>query len=567
MITELTNYDEKTQKFLPPYSEFSGGDGRTDGKVQLKCLEILSQTQYPTLTKIAETLKVKFKKQLGENTISEVTDLIKTLLFNAPEYRNLFYSEGKLILDSDTLTALATATIHEDQRSIGWVKNPRTRRHNLEKLIRYSGVELVALQQRPITKLCRETVTNIPVTYTQQCGYIDHKHRFVANLSIGCGINHHRLTTSRDHNINSAKISIDHGGEVKHLLVRSGRSDNITQMLKLLQFNFLAAWESSNNPGITFVGRKIYFRLALISGQDPSPGKAILKKFQQKVVKSEPQSLKDIKKSVEFLWKSGKPLELEVQDSKGETITFYAEKPILINSVLSYTANDVSVITMARRWSIEGGYQLLELLLQSPMIQNNSKLTGPLTRLSQKVKEYLNAKYIPDKVFDEIKTVTLNESETIETKLQRGLEAIKIILTNYNLKGEIFIAPYTPGIVALYLYELFDLLNISVTVQCKAGCDRALMLTALFLAKRHVDMESAKVTRIDLMKCLSDEKRHFAEEFKTFAGDFGYPIIKANRGNNRMKAVDKPFIQFLFDTTSVDVLEHIIPKLVLKSGT
>jgi hypothetical protein len=524
----------------------------------------LAQEPYPDIGYVVTVLRKTFSKELSYASNEQILFAIKTILCNERHQRFIHHKE--LIFDEDTTQALSNLTHYTDKESIEEISS-ETPPSGICELITITCDEMAAMYLRKRVTKKKYTQNKNLILYTQTHGHINNEGRLIPHQTLSSELQKRDYSAYRSFNSNLAKITLQQDdGKENLLLIRSGRSDNPSRLLKLLQFNFLSSWYSDNKPGITMTDKDgPIFQLSLFTAQDPHPLRNLIKGFKKTVPMDERTSIIMIKKSIDEIWPHGTIRDIQVQLYDGSTMTFLAEKPLLKNFILSKTALDPQNIIDSRKWSEETTLREFDLLRKTDVAMNSPKFSkffenfsltllpdqppnkGEVITFLQKIKEPLSSKISTD--------------HSLEVKLYMALESIAISLTNHNIEGEEFLSEISPGLELYYHYYLSELINTSISVQCKAGCDRALIMTSMRLAQ--VQLEQAYETIYDLPK---DEGvlQEFEDEFISFCGKFGPSILEVCRGNHWMKGIDKPILRKILNDK---ITENSIQGMKLVKGT
>lgn len=396
--------------------------------------------------------------------------------------------------------------------------------------------------------------------YVQRCGHIDNSGRHIPDLTLSSEILKQTSSTETGYNLNLAMLQ-KRTSENKtfHIGVRSARSDNPSRLHKLIQYSFISSWNSENKPGITKDENGSYsYQLILFTALDSHPLRNFLKKTSQNPPITEAESLGELKKSVKTIWKKHDEILIEVIIDE-KPFLFFAKKPLLINIALSDTSKDPEFIKDTRSWSRRGVLNSLDILRKTKEAISSEHFGSAFKALNKKLEGDLKLSFKRASKFLSKLSQHGAFKDIAEQKLYLALKGLKINLTNSDFEGVEQLGPVSPAHEILYHFHLANLINASIALQCKAGCDRALIMTSLLLASKRVEEQYSHLfdfEDLESKEFFSD----FTDEFKSFCGTFGKPILETCRGEAFFLGKDKPIIQELIIDTS---LPNSIPGLII----
>ncbi|MEC7838646.1 MAG: hypothetical protein VX777_01250 [Chlamydiota bacterium] len=544
----------------------------TTTDVAHNALSSLTSDEYPSIGIICNLLRKKFSKNLVEETDTQILLVIKLVCESENTHR--FFLEGKknvLHFDEHTMSTFSKLKKYNNKETIDELSEKNID-PGLRRLVNVICHEMAGLYLRDTVKIKKFNFEEKKITYYENFGHVSNNGSIVKKLTLSSDILKHHYSSTRNYNLNLSRITQKlPGGILNHLIVRSGRSDNESRLWKLVQYSYLSALGADNKPGITLNENGLNtFQLSLYTAQDPHPVRNVIKKFKQrkKIPRDEKTSLRRMVQCINNIWKDKTAVPIQVHVSKGDTEishVFLAKKPIIKNFVLSKSAHCREVIIESRDWSLEGTLQEFNLLRNTKQVIKHPLFTELFTHFNSMVPT--DTTPTKQQVIDFLAKIDLismleTSHDPLVKKIYFALKAIKISLTNSDFTGREFDKPNDPGTELVYHYYLSELINTSLAVQCKAGCDRALIMVSLFLAKVQIEREYNHL--IDLANLSDDQmEKYFISEFKDFCVKFGVPILNICRGRPNMKARDKPILEELLGPLTA----KSIPGLKLVTGT
>lgn len=487
---------------------------------------------YPSVHSIVSFIQSKYKTD--EKNISEEQIFLIMQLYLLHEPSKKFFYGPQLNFDSTTLLSMPKKE-YEDKEAEEEIKK-KTYPKNLKKFYTSIANEMVAVYLRNTTQYQTMDSLGRSIVYYQSYGHVNEFGVKVSQQTLSSEILNHVSTTSTNYNVNLAQVCL----QESLLLIRSGRSDNDSRIQELVQFAFISSWNSSNRPGITLLNDTPVFQLSIFSGQDPHPIRCALKiiRSSKKLPLDERTSLKEIKNSINKIWENKEYVTFQViEDHK--PLIFNAKKPLLVNFIISQSANNPQIIKDSRQWSEESVLREFSHLIHS--IPSDSVFFDVFENHDEPMTKS-HALFLIDTYKKEITNIKITTWE--DEKLFLALKAIAISLTNKDFNDKEYLEPHDPVNELLYHYYLSNITNSAISVQCKAGCDRALIMTSLFLAKTQMEKKHKKI--LDLSNVDENVKSIFIKDFGKFCSNFGIPILSICRGSVEMKGSSKPFLGALF---------------------
>lgn len=524
----------------------------------------LAQEPYPTLEGLIGTLKHRFSRQLAYKPNDTVLLAIKMILIYEKDQR--FTNHQVLQFPHPIVEQFGRLPTYNDEESIGEI-SAASPPPGEQELITIVLDEMAGLYLRKSVNKKKYNREKKQIIYSQAHGHIDDQGKIVPQQTLSSELQKREYSANRSFLANTASLTLQHPDDsTEFIMVRSSRSDNPSRLLKLIQFNILSSVQSKNRPGVIESDKEHpIFRMSLITAQDGSPTRNLFKGFKKPNPVDEARSLSMIKDSVNAIWGEEPYRLVQVKLGDGSTKNFFVEKPLIKNHNLAKTTSDPQIIIDSREWSEETTIREFDLLRKAE-VAVNSPLFG---NLFQAFSRDISSGEIPTKsaIVDFIRCVNECEKPIYSTaspseiKLYFALQSVAIALTGNNIEGVAFLDDLSPGLELYYHFYLCELINASISVQCKAGCDRALIMTAMRLAQKQLEESESKIYDLPLDKgCLPE----FEDEFNSFCGKFGPPILKVNRGEPLMKGMEKPILRKIFGEK---ITEHTILGMKLVKGT
>lgn len=524
----------------------------------------LAKEPYPNINHVIETLRNRFGYQLSRKSDTHILLAIQTILCHERHQRFIHHKE--LQFDPETLKAFSNLRTYIDKESVGEISS-RNPPGGVRELMTITIDEMAALYiRKQVTKKKYNSEKEL-ILFSQTHGHIDNRGQLIPYQTLSSELQKRDDSADRSFNANKAALTLQYpDSRIDLLLVRSSRSDNPSRLLKLIQFNILSSLKSTNSPGIieSDKGDNI-FRMSLLTAQDLHPTRNFFKGFKKPIPKDEATSLQMMQESVEEIWGDDlyRPVQVRIDDET--TSVFLVERPLVKNFNLSKTAYDQECIIETREWSERTTIREFDLLRKTKAALQSPFFSGCFQALSQKVphdqeptkeevKDFLNE-------IRDCNKPSHPKDPALEIKLYMALQSITISLTNKSIEGVDYLSEISPGLELYYHYYLCELINTSISVQCKAGCDRALIMTSMRLAQ--IQLEQAGLPMYDFP---NDQGvlQEFEDEFISFCAKFGPPILKVCRGNHWMKGIDKPILKKILNDK---ITENSIQGMKLIKGT
>ena len=495
-----------------------------------------SHEEYSTISSISNYLKERYSDELKSVDGREIRSFIMQVVDYEPSQR-FVNADGSYAFDPNMLEALDEMRGSLDplvKRAITEKKRGSKQERAINDVIDC----LVGHYIRP-TAAC--------MGYRQEAGHINNNGKLVPGQTLSSEFNKKKIALLSTYNLNLMGIHDDLGN---HICCRSGRSDSVEQIHRLIRFNFFHSFRSNNQPGIRYDDDGYpHFQVTIVSAQGNKyrkPSNSVVLK-QLAPPHHEHESLENIIEAINTIWDTSMPVAMSVTLDDGELIPFLAEPPILKIYPLSSGAIKGTVRQKARQWSRSGAIK------EVYYISKKQDLPKKIGAIVKQIPDYFlnitpeEQDLILTSIWDQLHLIVSNNLSQTEKRLYFTLMSIKITLTGTDFDGTKFTDPKDPGIELALSLQGDQFIDTAYSFQCKAGCDRTLIMVALFIAQKEMMKKYPDhVINWTAPKESSRELRSvFREIFDTIIEELGPTAFLPCRGSNEFKDEGKPFLDWL----------------------
>ncbi len=456
----------------------------------------------------------------GENfTFNEINALARKILREDNRFHSDSYVDGH--------DPLGEELVNIRQKDIAPVSPGRM--EQLEKrLLGRMTADLVSFMRRPDEHLLLPGPPGAEAVCTQHLGQIVFDEESKA-FRIVNGISQSSESIKRDrepgnehifgHNANLASVTTPG----KLLIGRSGRSDTIERIEELLLFNALESLRVNQGRFETATGfhacedGSFEFQMALMSAMEKMKPITI----KADLIADESMYLKGIDRSINDLFANREIIERNAALSPGsDPVTIRIRRPYRLSLMLSTGSMSRKNIRKSRKFNIP----IFETLYR----ELSDKWAGSSDPARQQVGSEMSKAGDLDQMKQKLSSLR-SQYENLELKAKMALDALHLTLCGSDFKGNHLLGYSDSGKEFLIIGHLLDEVNVALSVQCKSGQDRTLIMVALKVAcdmfERGHDSRSFYPQDPP-----AEDLAYFKRAFTEAANRFGSSMIRLVRG-------------------------------------
>lgn len=344
---------------------------------------------------------------------------------------------------------------------------------------------------------------------------------------------------------NHGIIKFENGGESEIVLSRSSRTDTPEKIQDKSRADILARLNTTSKKGLTQIADNLctYQRTdvtlmdtnllkATATAAKTTLGSLVsqVKGKGEKTIEDERAFVAAKRESSAKLFKKAPYLEHRFSID-GKVVTVREMRPLIFNFVFSGQAKDEKNIREAREQNVLPCLVLFNKLLKekSPRLDSYKLLFENATHPEEVLATHKN------ELIGRLTTDLLQKTFSNEPEMHLALKGMLVTLTGKDEKGANYDTEHASDAQFLLLYNLSQVANSPISVECKSGNDRTATATALICAQKEYRAINGKPYDPlpfvpGVARRLHSEREEFGALFSKYILAFAKPNLLASRG-------------------------------------